>query len=180
MRSGMERAKELFLYYCGNQYFMDLNGDGDEHRGYQISREKEEEWRREYLSQFFQQKHYGKEAAGSYANAVNFLKSDRSDEDAERYLYYPLRVDGLDDATVLFMLRYSYKLAEKWTKKKKFSREEKKEYLTVLDEYVEEVQKRAEEGTITRAEDYTCQEFFDPVYVAAYLEDLRKDWDRLI
>ena len=97
----MERAKELFLYYCGNQYFMDLNGDGNEYRGYQISQEKEEEWRREYLDRFLQQKRYGREAFGAYAKAVEFL---RSDEDGQNYLYYPFRTDGLDDVTILFML----------------------------------------------------------------------------
>ena len=176
---GMERAKELFLYYCGNQYYMDLDGDGDEYRSYRVPKEKEEEWRREYLDEFFRQERHGKEALGSYANAVYFLKSDRSDEDADRFLYYPLRTKGLDDATVLFMLRHSYRLAEKWMKKKKFPEEEKKAYLPVLDEYIREVQKRAEEGTVTRVEDYVLQEFADPAYAAVYLKELRQDWERL-
>ena len=175
----MERAKELFLCYCGNQFYMDLDGDGAEYRSYRISKEQEEEWRREFLDRFSKQEHHGKEALGSYAKVVDFLKSDRSDEDAGWFLYYPLRTKGLDDATILFMLRYSFRLAEKWTKRKAFPKEEAKDYLSVLDEYTRAVQSRAEDGSITRAEDYTLQEFSDPVYVASYLKDLRQDWDRL-
>ncbi|MBQ6560379.1 MAG: hypothetical protein IJL85_06075 [Erysipelotrichaceae bacterium] len=175
----MERAKELFLYYCGNQYFMDLNGDGNEYRGYQISKEKEEEWRKEYLDQFLVQKCYGREALRSYANAVKFLKSKRCDNNGKEYLHYPLRSDWLDDVTILFMLPYSFQLAEKRTEKRSLSKEEIKNYLLVLDGYIEEVQKRVEDGTITRAEDYTLQEFSDPTYVAKYLKDLRQDWNRL-
>ena len=54
--SKMERAKELFLHYNGNQYYMDLNGDGNEYRSYRVPKETEEAWRREYLDHFFEQK----------------------------------------------------------------------------------------------------------------------------
>ena len=49
MKTGIERAKELFMQYSGNRFYMDLNGDGREYDAYRIPRETEEEWRREYL-----------------------------------------------------------------------------------------------------------------------------------
>ncbi len=104
----MERAKELFMQYGGNRFYMDLNGDGHEYGVYFIPKETEEEWRREYLSQFFEQKRYGKDALFSYSCAVDFSKGDTTDDCWERVLYYPLRSDWLDDVTVLFMLPRSF------------------------------------------------------------------------
>ncbi len=50
----------------------------------------------------------------------------------------------------------------------------------MLDGFAKDVQKRAEEGTMTRSEDYTMQEFSDPVYIADYLKDLRQRWAGLL
>ena len=52
MKTGMERAKELFIKYSGNRFYMDRNGDRHEYESYSIPKETEEEWRSEYLSQF--------------------------------------------------------------------------------------------------------------------------------
>ena len=176
MKTGKERAKELFIQYSGNHYFMDLNGDGHEYDGYRIPKETEEEWRREYLSQFFEQKRYGKDALLSYAHATDFLKSDMTDECWERALYYPLRSDWLDDVTVLYMLPLSFRLAEKLAEKGKFSRNTADEYMHALDGFVQHVLKRSDTGMLTRARDYQLQEFSDEVYVAAYLKDLQQKW----
>ena len=179
MKSSMERAKELYLQYCGNHYFMALNGDEKEYDRYRISKETEDMWRREWLDQFFEQKRYGKDAIGAYAKAVAFLKSDRSDEDGQSLLYYPLASVWLDDVTVLYMLRDSFRLAEKWAGKGKLSREDTGAYLQTLDRFIQSIQQRSEAGTLTRAVDYTQQEFSDPVYTADYLEKLRDDWRRM-
>lgn len=179
MKTGMERAKELFLQYSGNRFYMDLNGDGYEYDGYRVSAETEEAWRREYLARFFEEKRYGKEAVSSYGHAAAFLKSDRSDECWEEILYYPIRSDWLDDVTILFMLPTSFRLAEKWYKKGKFSRKEAEEYLQALDGFVRSVRKRADTETLTRAEVFDRQEFSDPVYVAAYLTELWQKWTGL-
>ncbi|MBQ1787959.1 MAG: hypothetical protein II004_03400 [Erysipelotrichaceae bacterium] len=179
MKTTMERAKELFLQYNGNRFYMALDGDEYEYDGYQVSKETEEAWRREYLDKFMQQKRYGKDALKAYASAVGFLKSDRSDADWENFLYYPLRSGWLDDVTVLFMLPLSFMLAEKWTDKGRFSKTEAEEYLRTMNEFLKEIQKRAETGTLIRAEDYNRQEFSDPVYAAAYIEDLKRKWLKL-
>ena len=175
----MDRAKELFLQYNGNQFYMDLDGDGNEYRSYNVPKETEEAWRREFLDSFFAQKLYGKEALKAYGTAVDFLKSDKSDEDWERFLYFPLRAEWLDDVTVLFMLRSALKLAEKWSKKGKLSKEEIRAYETALAGFTEVVQRRADSGALTRSEDYVMQEFSDPVYVESYLKDLKEKWERL-
>ena len=52
--------------------------------------------------------------------------------------------------------------------------------MAALDEYARAVQRRADEGTMTRSEDYTMQEFSDPVYIADYLKDLRQRWAGLL
>ena len=179
MKTGMERAKELFMQYSGNRFYMDLNGVGHEYDGYRIPRETEERWRREYLSQFFAQKRYGRDALLSYAHATDFLKSDMPDEWLESVLYYPLRSDWLDDVTVLFMLPVSFRLAEKRTEKGMFSRDTVEEYMYALDDYVQNILKRADAGTLTRAQDYRLQEFSDEVYVAGYLKDLQQKWTGL-
>ena len=179
MKTGIERAKELFMQYSGNHFYMDLNGDGHEYDAYRIPRETEEEWRREYMSQFFEQKRYGREALLSYAHATDFLKSDISDDCWERVLYYPLRTDWLDDVTILFMLPVSYQLAERQTENGKFSWDTAEEYMQSLDGFIQDALKRAEAGTLTRAEDYHLQEFSDEVYVASYLKDLQQKWIRL-
>ena len=170
----MERAKELYLYYSGNRYYMSLNGDEKEYDSYHVSKETEEAWRTEYLTQFFEQELYGKAALGSYSKAVDFLKSDGSDACWERLLYYPLRSAGLDDVTVLYMLMLSCRLAEKMSRKGTLPEKKIREYLQALDVFVQEILKRAEDGTLTRHEDYTLQEFSDPVYTADYLNSLRQ------
>ena len=179
MRTEMERAKELFILYSGNRYYMDLNGDGHEYDRYRIPQDTEEEWRREYLSQFFEHKRYGKDALQSYARATDFLKSDMTDDYRERVLYYPLRADWLDDVTILFMLPVSYRLAEKQTENGKLSQDTAEEYLHALDGFIQSILKRADAGMLTRAQDYQLQEFSDEVYVAGYLKDLQQKWTRL-
>lgn len=175
----MDRAKELFLQYNGNRFYMALDGKEQEYDSYQVSKETEEAWRRECLDQFLQQKQYEKQALKAYAAAVDFLKSDRSDEDWKTFLYYPLTSEWLDDVTVLFMLPLSFRLAEKWKKKGRFSKLEAEEYLKTMDAFLEEVHKRAQTGTLTRAEDYVLQEFSDPVYVESYTKDLKEKWMKL-
>ncbi len=176
MKTGMERAKELFMQYSGNRFFMDLNGEGHEYAGYRIPKETEEEWRREYLSRFFEQKRYGRDALLSYAHAADFLKSDMTADCWERILYYPLRSNWLDDVTILFMLPASFQLAEKRAEKGKLSRDAANEYLHALDSFIQNILKRADAAMLTRAEDYHQQEFSDRVYVAAYLNDMQQKW----
>ena len=180
MKTRMEQAKELFLQYGGNRFYMALNGEEHLYDGYHISKETEEMWRRAYLEQFFEQELYGREALGAYATAAGFLKHDSDEETWERFLYYPLRSARLDDVTVLFMLQISLRSAAERAKKGKLSQEEVRKYLPSLHEYAQHVQERAEAGTLTRAEDYTMQEFSDPVYVADYLEDLQRSWAAIL
>lgn len=176
MKTGLERAKELFMQYGGNRFYMDHDGVGQEYDACRVPRETEEAWRKEYLSGFFEEKKHGREALRAYSLAVEFLKGGAEDGCWERALYYPLRSDWLDDVTVLFLLPVSFRLAEKRAEKGRFSREAADEYLRVLDSFVRDVRKRAEDGALTRAADYRMREFADDAYVAAYLEDLLRKW----
>jgi hypothetical protein len=45
-----------------------------------------------------------------------------------------------------------------------------------LEDLARDLQKRADAGTLTRAEDYVMQEFADELYVASYLKDLQQKW----
>ncbi len=173
----MERAKEMFLQYGGNRYYMSLDGVEQIYNSYRVSKETEEEWRNEFLAQFFTRKQYGKDALRAYGVAADYLKGS---DCRERFLYYPLRSDWLDDVTILFMLRITLGKAEEWRKNGKLSKEEAAGYLEVLDGFAKDVQMRADEGTMTRSEDYTMQEFSDSAYIEDYLKDLQKDWSGLI
>ena len=176
MKTRIERAKDIFMKYCGNRYFMDLDGVGSEYDWYQVPKETEEEWRREYLSQFFEEKRYGKDALQSYSKATYFLESNMACDHWERVLFYPFRCDWLDDVTILFMLRTSLQFAEQQLKKGKLSGEKAAEYMHALEDLARDLQNRADAGTLTRAEDYVMQEFADELYVASYLKDLQQKW----
>ena len=95
-------------------------------------------------------------------------------------LTVPAARDRLDDVTALFMLRITLAKAEEWSRRGELSGEAAAAYLTALDEFAKDVQKRAGEGTVTRSADYTMQEFSDPVYIASYLTELRQNWGRLL
>ena len=172
----MERAKELFLNYSGNQYYMDLDGVGHEYAAYHIPRETEELWAQEYISGFLASEPQGKEALRAYSAVTELAGKDKRDGVWEKCLYYPLRSGHLDDVTILFMLPGSFRMAERAARKRGFSREDAGAYLRELDGYIRQVRKRAEAGTLTRAADYVMQEFSDPVYVEGYLNGLRKKW----
>ena len=174
----MERAKEMFLQYSGNRYYMSLDGVEQIYDSYRVSKETEEEWRREFLEEFFTQKRYGKDALRAYTTAADLLRTD--DEYCGRFLYYPIRSDGPDDVTALFMLQITLRTAEKWAGKRNLSKEEVAEYAATLERFAKDVQKRAEEGTITRSENYVMQEFSDPSYIADYLKDLQQRWRELL
>ena len=170
------RAKELFLKYNGNHFYMDRDGDGFEYDRYHISKETEEMWAEEYISDFLESKLQGREVLRAYSSVTELLKSDRRDDTWDRCLYYPLRAEHLDDVTILFMLPAGFRMAEKAVKKNCFSREEADAYRKVLNCYVRQVQIRSEEGTLTRAADYVMQEFSDPEYTSEYLSGLEKKW----
>ena len=175
----MERAKELFLKYNGNRFYMDREGEGTEYDSYHISKETEEMWAEEYISCFLESKIQGKEAYRSYSTVAELLKSDRQNKAWDLCLYYPLRAEYPDDVTKLYMLQMSFRMAEKAVKKHRFSREDADAYLQELDRYIQLVQDRAEKGTLTRSPDYTMQEFTDPVYITDYLHSLVMKWNGL-
>ncbi len=179
MKTREERAKELFLKYNGNRFYMDREGDGGEYEGYHISKETEKLWAKEFISRFLTSELMGREALRAYSTAADLLKSDSSDESWEQCLYYPLRARQLDDVTILYMLNSSFQMAERAAEKHCFSKEEADVYLKELDDYVQAVQVRARKGTMTRAADYVMQEFSDPVYIAGYLEGLKQKWEGL-
>ncbi len=174
-----DRAKEMYIHYRGNRFFMALNGEEQEYDMYHVSKEMEEAWRKEYLTQFFELKRSGKDALSAYATAVDFLKRDRRNDSGERFLYYPFS-NELDDVTALFMLPLSFELGEECVKQGTYSKEGVRKYIQDLDRFGQGIQKRAEAGALTRAEDYTMQEFSDTLYIENYLSDLRQKWTRLI
>ena len=170
---------------------MDREGEGREYESYHIPKETEAMWADELIAEFLKSEKQGKEALRAYAAVTELVNRDRTVDAGERTggdcgswedtvwdrcLYYPLRAENLDDVTILFMLPCSFRMAEKAVKKHRFSREEADAYLQVLGGYIRQVRARAEDGTITRAADFTMQEFSDPVYVADYLNDLAEKW----
>lgn len=179
MEKGIKHAKELFLNYNGNRFYMDMDGKRQEYDSYGIPRETENAWRKEYLSLFPEQKKSGKEALRAYSKAADFLESGMTEDDWKRILEYPLRAEGLDDVTVLLMLQVSFHLAERGAEKGKISRETADEYLHALDEFSRNVLKRAEAGAVTRDSDYTMQEFADEEVTADFLKNLRRKWTKL-
>ncbi len=176
----MERAKELYLSYCGNHFMMDHDGAGAEYGRYRVSKETEEAWRREYLEQYFAERRFGRAAVNAYRRAVEFLKSDRSDPEWEEILYEPLRAKHVDDVSVMFMLPLSRKLAKKAAERGCYTRQEAKRYLQEMDRCTAGILKRAEEGTQVRSEDYVMLEFSDPAYIAAYVQDLKRAWAEML
>ena len=176
----MERAKELFYKYHGNRFYMDHDGAGREYESCHVSGETEEMWTEELITRFLESKPQGKEALRLYSAVTDMIKSDRRSKDWDSCLYYPLRAGHLDDVTILYMLPYSYRMAEKAVKKHCFSEEEAGAYLNELDKYIRTVLDRAENGTLTRSADYVMQEFSDPVYTADYLSSIRKKWDGIV
>ncbi|MBQ9910099.1 MAG: hypothetical protein IJM50_01090 [Lachnospiraceae bacterium] len=176
----MERAKELFLKYSGNRFYMDREGEGAEYDGYHVSRETEEIWAKEAVSAFLESRTEGKEAIRAYSSAAELVKSSWREAFWHRCLYYPLKTGGLDDVTVLFMLPISFRMAEKAAARHRFSREEAKAYLCGLDRYIALVRRRSAKGTLTRAADYTMGEFSDPGYVKDYTDGLKMKWGGLI
>ena len=176
----MERAKELFLGYSGNRFYMDLNGEGSEYAGYHVPKETEEMWAKEHISCFLESGMQGKEALRAYSAAIGLLDHEKSEDIRSRCLYYPLRAKHLDDVTILFMLPVSFRMAEKEAKERRISREDIDAYLRELSGYRKLVLARAEDGTLSRAKDYVMQEFSDPVYVADYLNSLEKEWAGLL
>ncbi|MBR2809019.1 MAG: hypothetical protein IKE33_02170 [Erysipelotrichaceae bacterium] len=176
MKTEMEKAKELFVQYCGRHFFMDVDGVRAEYDSYHIPKEIENKWRREYLSQFFKQRKTGKDALRSYSQAIDFMNEDINDDTWERLLFYPFRCDWLDDVTILFMLQRDYYFVEQWINEGRFAKETISEYKNILNGFAQDILKRLREGTLTRDVDYEMNEFSDESYVSSYLEDLQLKW----
>ena len=171
----LERAKELFLAYGGNRFFMDHDGALAEYEGFRVPKETEARWAEEFLREFTETERYGKDALKAYGTAAELVKAG-SRADWERCLFYPLRARHLDDVTRLFMLQRSFRMAETAVKKRAFSRKEAEAYLEELDGFAREIRERAEKGTLTRAEDYVMREFADAEYTAGYLDEMKRKW----
>ena len=175
----MERAKELFLKYSGNRFFMDREGDGSEYESYHVSKETEKEWALEFVSSFLESGLQGKKALRSYNAAAELVRKDSENKRWDDVLYYPLRAAHLDDVTALFMLGASFRMAEYAAKKGRFSKEDEEAYLSELEGYCRKAIARAEDGTLSCSEDYVMREFSDPVYVAEYLKGIKDKWKGL-
>ena len=172
----MERAKELFLEYHGNRFYMDRDGAGREYDGYRISRETERMWAEEYVRDFLESEAAGREALRAYATAADLLSGREAEEDWKKCLYFPLRSRKLDDVTVLFMLSCSFRMAERAADRGRFPKEDADAYRRELEGYFRQVRERADGGTLTRDAAYAMQEFSDPVYLSGYLDELGKKW----
>ena len=72
-----------------------------------------------------------------------------------------------------------YRAAEYAAKKGRFLKEEAEAYLGELNSYCRNVTIRAENGSLSRSEDYVMREFSDPVYVAEYLDGIKNKWKEL-
>ena len=175
----LERARQIFLDYQGNRFYMDHDGTGAEYESYHVSKETEEAWAKEYIDHFLETRMHGKEALRNYSGGTGMLKKEKQEDEWEKCLYYPLRSEHLDDVTILYMLEDSYRMAEKAAKRNRFFKEEKDAYIQELNIFLKEVQKRVENGTVSRAEDYIVQEFSDSVYTEDYLNRLKKKWEGL-
>ena len=175
----MERAKELFFKYNGNRFFMDREGDGSEYESYRVPKETEKAWAEEFVSSFLESGLQGREALRSYSAAAELDRRINDDNIWDDVLYYPLRSVHLDDVTALFMLGASFRMAEYAAKKGRFSKEEAEAYLSELNSYCRKAIARAEDGTLSRSEDYVMREFSDPVYVAEYLDGIKNKWKEL-
>ncbi len=179
VKIGVERAKELFCQYHGNRFYMDHDGVGAEYEGYHVSGETERIWTRELVSELLKSEYRGKEALRVYRAAADLLNRDGERELWEECLYYPLRTGKLDDVTVLFTLRASFDMAREAAEKGRFSGEEAGRYRQELERFSRSVLRRAENGTLTRDEDYVMREFSDPLYVRDYLRDIIERWNGL-
>ena len=174
----LQRAKKLFLDYHGNHFYMDHDGVLPEYESYHISKETEKMWAEESVQGFRMSEESGKKTLRSYSLVTDLLDCKKRDE-LKECLYYPFEAARLDDVTVLFMLQVSYRLAERAAKKGCLSKEETEAYIRALNDYSIQVLDRMEKGTLTRADDYIPQDFYDPVYTAGYLKDLREKWEEL-
>ncbi len=175
----MNRAKELFLKYSGNRFYMDREGDGAEYDRYHVPKETEEMWAEEYISAFLLSEMNGRDAIRAYSTAAELLNRFVPDERWTGCLYYPLRAEHLDDATALYMLQTSFRMADRAAKKHRFSKEDRDTYVRELNEYIHSIKTRIEAGTMTRSTDYMPQEFSDPVYTADYLNSIAEKWNGL-
>ncbi len=176
----MDRAKQLFLEYNGSHFHMDREGDGAEYESYHVSRETESRWAKEYISIFLESDLQGKKAFRGYSASCDLIVYIGQGSLWDVCLYYPLRSENLDDVTVLFMLQYSYRMAEREARKNRLLQQQVEAYLKELNSFRVGVLKRIENGTETRSSDYTMNEFSDPVYTADYLRKLENQWRELL
>ena len=172
----IDRAKELFIAYGGNRFYMDNDGVVEEYAAYHVTKETEERWADEYIRDFLQTDRKGKDALKAYRTAAELLRREQLKSYFKTCLYYPIRTQRLDDVTRLFMLQISFQMTETAAKKGLFSREEAKAYLQKLDDFSGRIMTRAENGTLTRSEDHVMREFADPEYTAGYMDDLKQKW----
>jgi hypothetical protein len=176
----MERAKQLFLRYAGNRFYMDLDGRGGEYEIFRVSKETEDLWAEELVRGLRSSKKRGREALGEYSAAAQLSRRLGSAEDRRNCLFHPLRAPELDDVTRLFMLSDSFRMAERAAAEGSLSGEEAEAYLAELDAFSALVIARAENGSLSSSEDYVMREFSDPEYVSRYLTELRVKWTRLL
>ncbi len=163
------RAKELFLYYRGNRYFMDLDGDGAEYASYRVPKETERAWAREAVGALFSTKASGTGLMREYAGVAGLLEFVPESRQWNRVLFYPMRTEapGADGVTVLFMLGQGPELLKKGLKDGMFTLADARNYREELIRFADGMAEKAEKGTLTRCPDYTMNEFSDPVYVSS-------------
>ena len=70
----MERAKELFLRYAGNRFYMDLDGRGGEYEIFRVPKETEDLWAEELVRGLRSSKKRGREALGEYSAAAQLAR----------------------------------------------------------------------------------------------------------
>ena len=175
----LERAKELYIAYGGNRFFMGHDGVEEEYAGYKVDKDTEKRWAEEYINDFTENARYGKDASNRYRKVAELLRNGMVNDSLERCLYYPLHAKHLDDVTCLFMLDISFRMAETSVKKGLLSRRDIKAYIGGLETFSKEIRSRAENGTLTRSEDYIMLEFSDPEYTIYYLDEIKKKWENL-
>lgn len=77
----MNKAKEIFLFYCGSYFHMERDEQLTKYKGYNIDRNTEKEWLREYQSELLTKIEEGKSIEHNliiYCDALRNLRDDKN------------------------------------------------------------------------------------------------------
>lgn len=169
-------AKELFIRYGCSHFKMNRAGILDEYMKFQISKEQEEQWISEYITNSLTPSLTGADGAKEYSKICDSAANSKRVENIKKVFLFLVADNGVDDVTRLAMILRAGDLAGRMSRKGGERALAAKGIKDMVLNKINTISKKAADGRIIRDDSVPCITYVEDD-IERYIQRCRKVWE---